>query len=113
MYKRVSTGAKNTVVSSRFGKQLPAPVFDAQNFPKNIRSASYLVCGTAPRIVRGAPAGLIHLLNFLKMFNLFFAIFLAFACPKHADKPQHGGTTVTVQNDTGGEGEHIPPGPKP
>ncbi|MDN5289036.1 MAG: hypothetical protein JWR38_5310 [Mucilaginibacter sp.] len=47
------------------------------------------------------------------MFNLFLAFFLAFSCPKHADNANNHGTTITVLDDTGGEGGHVPPGITP
>jgi hypothetical protein len=60
------------------------------------------------------------------MYELFFALFLAFACPAHRNNSHHqhhGGTTVTTMDttndpgtggdDTEGEGSHIPPGVTP
>ncbi|HKG06334.1 MAG TPA: hypothetical protein VKB19_07750 [Pedobacter sp.] len=46
------------------------------------------------------------------MFELIFALFMAFACPAHNNNnnTNNGGGTVTTQ-DTGGDGEHIPPKP--
>jgi hypothetical protein len=44
------------------------------------------------------------------MYELFLALFLAFSCPAQSNNHQHkGGTTVTTNNDTEGEGSHIPP----
>lgn len=47
------------------------------------------------------------------MYELFLALFLALSCPAHNNNPRHqhnGGTTVTANDDTEGEGSHIPPG---
>ncbi|MET3611017.1 hypothetical protein [Mucilaginibacter rubeus] len=48
------------------------------------------------------------------MFNLFLAIFMAFACPKHNNQ-NHNTTAVnaTATNDTGGDKGHFPPPPPP
>jgi hypothetical protein len=50
------------------------------------------------------------------MYELFLALFLAFACPAQNNKHCHkDGTTVTTQDDftpggdTGGDGGHVPP----
>ena len=62
--------------------------------------------------LRDSPGGscrIIHSLNFLIMFELFFALFLAFSCPAHNNNNDNG--TVTTQNDTGGEDGHVPPKP--
>ncbi|MEN0052370.1 MAG: hypothetical protein AAGC65_01810 [Mucilaginibacter sp.] len=42
------------------------------------------------------------------MFELFWALFLACSCPA---QPHDNNGTVTTQNDTGGDGGHIPPPP--
>jgi hypothetical protein len=55
------------------------------------------------------------------MYYLFLALFMAFASPAHHTKKNCHNTTVTTQgdtgneggDDTGGEGEHIPPDGKP
>jgi hypothetical protein len=50
------------------------------------------------------------------MFELFFALYLAFACPAQHHNTNQNGITVVAQDDTGGEGGHVPPGvtpPKP
>jgi len=46
------------------------------------------------------------------MFELFLALFMAFACPahNHSDKSTN---TVIVTADTGGDGGTIPPPPPP
>lgn len=50
-------------------------------------------------------------------YQIFLAMFLALACPKHAHKSPATGTTVTTQDDapsnggddSGGEEGHVPP----
>jgi len=51
------------------------------------------------------------LFKFLKMFELFFALFMAFSCPAHNDNTNNG--TVTTQSDPPAEGDngYIPPKP--
>jgi hypothetical protein len=56
-----------------------------------------------------------HPLNFLKMFELFLAIMLAFAGPSHYTPTNCHHATGSTQNaplDTGGDGGHVPPDPK-
>ena len=49
------------------------------------------------------------------MFELFFALFLAFSCPAHNHNTNnsHNDGTVTTQDDPPAEGDdgHIPPKP--
>lgn len=77
-----------------------------------MRGASYAVCSVALEIVSGVAAGFIHYLNFLKMFELFFALFMAFACPAHNNN-YHNNGTVTAQDNPPADGDngHVPPKP--
>lgn len=44
------------------------------------------------------------------MFHLFFALFMAFACPAHTTKPDTTPTAqFTPEPDGGGDGGHIDP----
>ncbi|ETZ20927.1 hypothetical protein N824_02120 [Pedobacter sp. V48] len=49
------------------------------------------------------------------MFELFFALFLAFACPAHNNNNNNGNTngTVTTYGDPPADGDdgHVPPKP--
>lgn len=47
------------------------------------------------------------------MIELLFALVLAFSCPAHNPYQPGTGTVITNGNeggDSGGEGEHVPPG---
>jgi len=105
--------AKAAAIVTRPGKRLTASVVNAHRFPKNVRGASYAVCSDAPGQSRGGPAGFIHLLNFSKMFHIFLALWLAFACPAHHT---NGNNThpVNATADSGpGDYGHVPPPPPP
>jgi hypothetical protein len=58
---------------------------------------------------------LLTLLNFFEMFEIFLALFLAFACPAQNNNngTNSNGTVITTLDDTGGGTGHIPPGPPP
>jgi len=47
------------------------------------------------------------------MFELFLALFMAFACPAHNHSDNKGTDTVIITADTGGDGGTIPPPPPP
>jgi len=47
------------------------------------------------------------------MLNIFFALWLAFACPAHHTNGNDG-QTVTINADSGpGDNGHVPPPPPP
>ncbi|MGN8072605.1 hypothetical protein [Mucilaginibacter sp. SG564] len=47
------------------------------------------------------------------MFELFFALFLAYSCPAQHHNTHPNNITIVAQDDTGGENGHVPPGITP